>query len=195
MGKQAENKERNRGAILAAAVQVFAVKGKDNATIADVVQASGLARGTFYNYYPSLEAVWEQLLVAFFSQVAEEVHLARSRAGSLEAFVHDGYQAYFSLLAANPVYVQLIVRNPHAVRQAFLQDPTSVSMYQQLEADMQASGFFSAYSKDEIRIQCVAMIGAVFELLSSSSVEPGKTPDVQLLTNTLTRLFVHGLKS
>jgi AcrR family transcriptional regulator len=193
MGKQAENKVRNRQAIMEAAVGVFAEKGKDNATISDVVQACGLARGTFYNYFPSLETLWDALLEAFFHTIAENVHRARSQAPDLEAFVREGYQTYFRILAANPIYIQLIVRNPHAVRQSFMQAPTSLSVYRQLEEDMHRSGFFKAYSDQEIRIQCVAMIGAVFELLSHIEA-PDQHVDPDIMAGTLTRLFVHGLK-
>ncbi len=194
MSRQAEKKVRNRNAIMAAAVSVFAEKGKDNTSISDVVQASGLARGTFYNYFPSLEAVWQTILEDFFTQVADAAHRGRMAARDMEEFVRQGYASYFELLASQPEYIDLIVRNPHAVRQTFMEGPSSLSVYTQLEEDMHQSGYFTAYTDEEVRVLCVAMIGSVFEVLSQSAA-PGKQPNPEMLIGTLTNLLVHGLKS
>jgi TetR/AcrR family fatty acid metabolism transcriptional regulator len=61
-----------RSQILAAAALVFARKGFDRATIADVAQAAGLAEGSIYNYFRSKD----ELLAHIPRQIAQPV-LAR----------------------------------------------------------------------------------------------------------------------
>ena len=51
-GKRARNKRANRAAILEAARRCFLEHGYDAVTIRDVIRLSGLAAGTFYNYFP-----------------------------------------------------------------------------------------------------------------------------------------------
>lgn len=60
-----ERRERTRQKLIAAAARVIATGGDKNATIDDFIQAAGVARGTFYNYFPTredlLEALWTQV--------------------------------------------------------------------------------------------------------------------------------------
>lgn len=60
-----ERRERTRRKLIAAAARVIATSGDRNATIDDFIQAAGVARGTFYNYFPSredlLDALWTQV--------------------------------------------------------------------------------------------------------------------------------------
>lgn len=55
--RRTEAVEARREQIVAAARHVFAEKGYDGATVADIVAAAGVAQGTFYLYFPSKKAV------------------------------------------------------------------------------------------------------------------------------------------
>lgn len=57
-----ETREARREQILEAALQVFAVQGYHGASITDLVAAAGVARGTFYLYFDSKDAVFRELL-------------------------------------------------------------------------------------------------------------------------------------
>ena len=52
-GKRERTKVANRQAILDAAREVFGELGYDAATVRDIIRRTGLASGTFYNYYKS----------------------------------------------------------------------------------------------------------------------------------------------
>lgn len=58
-------RERTRQKLLSAAARVLAEHGEAKATIDDFIQAAGVARGTFYNYYSTrtelLDDVWKQI--------------------------------------------------------------------------------------------------------------------------------------
>ncbi|MCB9677229.1 MAG: TetR/AcrR family transcriptional regulator [Alphaproteobacteria bacterium] len=61
--KRAEaSREQRRAQILERALGVFAEKGYHGASVSDVVKAAGVARGTFYLYFDSKEAVFLDLL-------------------------------------------------------------------------------------------------------------------------------------
>lgn len=55
-------REARRSQILEGALEVFADKGYHEATVRDVVRAAGVARGTFYLYFDSKEAIFHELL-------------------------------------------------------------------------------------------------------------------------------------
>jgi len=52
---------RTRGNILAAAFEVFDAKGVGRATVEDVRERAGLARGSFYNYFQTYEGMLKDL--------------------------------------------------------------------------------------------------------------------------------------
>jgi AcrR family transcriptional regulator len=62
-------REERQVQILSAALHVFAEKGYHGSSISDIVEAAGVARGTFYLYFDSKNAVFlallEQLLAGF----------------------------------------------------------------------------------------------------------------------------------
>lgn len=61
--KRAEaSREQRRAQILTRALEVFAANGYHRTSITDVVKAAGVARGTFYLYFDSKEAIFHELL-------------------------------------------------------------------------------------------------------------------------------------
>ena len=56
-----KKKERTRAQLIDAAIRLVAARGLDNVTINDIVTDVAMAPGTFYNYYPSLDAMLEDL--------------------------------------------------------------------------------------------------------------------------------------
>src|SRR4051794_752754 len=70
-----------RSQLLASARTVFAKKGYDEATVAEIVGRAGVAQGTFYLYFPgkeSLAGAFAEMLSERFAEVAAEKS-ARSR--------------------------------------------------------------------------------------------------------------------
>jgi len=62
-------KEFKRGAILAAARQVFAARGLEGATMRAIADAAGVAPGTLYLQFPSREAIYAELLGASLGEL------------------------------------------------------------------------------------------------------------------------------
>ena len=70
-----------RTELLAAARNVFAKKGYEDATVAEIVGRAGVAQGTFYLYFPGKEALagaFAELVSERFAELAAE-KTARSR--------------------------------------------------------------------------------------------------------------------
>jgi AcrR family transcriptional regulator len=71
---RAEKKRRERRLqVLDAARVVFAQKGYHATSIADLIEAAGIARGTFYLYFDSKRAIFDELLEHFFALLTHEV--------------------------------------------------------------------------------------------------------------------------
>jgi AcrR family transcriptional regulator len=61
-----------RERLLIVATQVFAAKGYSATRVSDIVQEAGVAQGTFYLYFKSKQAIFEQLIDVFCSQLLED---------------------------------------------------------------------------------------------------------------------------
>jgi AcrR family transcriptional regulator len=60
MGLRAQKKNKLRGQILANAIQLFKERGFDEVTIDDIIGQLEISQATFFNYFPSKDAILEQ---------------------------------------------------------------------------------------------------------------------------------------
>jgi AcrR family transcriptional regulator len=65
----AMRRERTRRKLLTAAMTVFAQRGLDAPVIEDFIEAAGVARGTFYNYFKTPQ----ELLAALTCELSDEI--------------------------------------------------------------------------------------------------------------------------
>ena len=98
VGKRERTKVANRQAILDAAREVFGELGYDAATVRDIIRRTGLASGTFYNYYRSKEEVFEALADDGARRFAPILKSLRGKGTSFDEFVRDAIVAYLKSL-------------------------------------------------------------------------------------------------
>lgn len=99
-GKREQTKSQNRAAILAAAREVFAELGYEAASVRDIIRRTGLASGTFYNYYRSKEEVFAALSDDGARRFAPILKAIRAQShADFEVFVRRAIEAYFEFLA------------------------------------------------------------------------------------------------
>ena len=99
VGKREQTKVLNRQAILDAAREVFGELGYDTATVRDIIRRTGLAAGTFYNYYRSKEEVFAALADDGARRFAPILKSLRGKGAGFEEFVRDAIYAYFEFMA------------------------------------------------------------------------------------------------
>src|SRR5690348_7823195 len=87
IGKRAIVKEQNRRVILDAARGVFAELGYTATTVRDIIRATPLASGTFYNYFRSKEEVFQAIRDESALALRPLLQEARRKADSAETFV------------------------------------------------------------------------------------------------------------
>lgn len=68
-----ETREARRAQILESALQVFSERGYHGASVSDLVAAAGVARGTFYLYFDSKDAVFRELLDELLAHLRSNV--------------------------------------------------------------------------------------------------------------------------
>ena len=186
-GRRAATKAANRAAILRAAREVFSDIGYGAASVRDIVRRTELAAGTFYNYFPDKESVLRALVDEIAVEARSRVRAARAAATTLEAFVADGYRAYFGFLARDPAAVSLIRRNAGTIR-ALFDEPALGAGIEELRADLEAAVAQGRIPPHDADLMAVAMVGAGVEIgLHMVERDP---PDVERAVSFVTDVFL-----
>ena len=97
--KRAQSKAANRQAILEAARGVFAISGYEATTVRDIIRATDLGTGTFYNYFKSKEEVFQALSNDSVRRFRPLLRQVREDSDGFEDFVRGAYRAYFQFLS------------------------------------------------------------------------------------------------
>ena len=94
--KRAQIKEHNRRIILDAARGVFGQQGYRTTTVRDIIHATSLATGTFYNYFRSKEEVYGALRDELAFELRPLLRAERARARSADDFVAGTFRAFLT---------------------------------------------------------------------------------------------------
>ncbi|WP_407888562.1 TetR/AcrR family transcriptional regulator [Levilactobacillus sp. N40-8-2] len=74
MTKRDENAKTTRRKLLDAADRLIVERGYENVFVEDITTASGVAKGTFYNYFPKKEDIIGELEREHFSQLNAQIN-------------------------------------------------------------------------------------------------------------------------
>jgi AcrR family transcriptional regulator len=181
--RREQTKIQNRETILAAARQVFAQLGFATATVRDIIRATPLASGTFYNYFKSKEEVYQALRDEVALKVRPRLRDARRSASSREEFLAASFRAFFTFVAENRG------ETPQVPERFRMDSPEVLEGFAELREDISAAvarGFLPAA---DVGALSAALTGVAFEL--AERVKAGA--DVEATTEFATRLFMGGL--
>jgi AcrR family transcriptional regulator len=111
-GKREQTKAQNREAILAAARAVFARQGYAAATVRDIVRATDLSVGTFYQYFRDKHEVFLAVADEVVSTLRVRLRSARRDPSlSLEQRVLRAYRAFFDFVLEEQPLFDVLERN------------------------------------------------------------------------------------
>jgi AcrR family transcriptional regulator len=120
--RRVRKKQRTRGQIYDAAMQLFLVRGYDGVTIDEICAAADVARATFFLHFPSKDA----LLGEYGRQAfAELVTLFAEHRGSARDALEQGLRFLAERSTRHAAVVRLVVRET-AAHPAALDDTTVV---------------------------------------------------------------------
>lgn len=192
LGKRAQTREQNRRDILDAARRVFAELGYGATTVRDIIRATSLASGTFYNYFKSKEEVFQALRDETALAIRPSLREARAKAETLEAFLAGTFRTFFGHVAANGGNLSATKHSeaPH-VR---VYTPEIVAGFEELRQDIEAAvtrGLLPSVDADYLT---AAMVGVAFEIAETMRRKEGP-PDVEGAVAFATALFMAGIAS
>lgn len=194
-----------RSQILTAAAVIFARKGFDRATIADIAKAAGLAEGSIYNYFRSkdelLAQIPRQLAQPVLTQLLDRLPSPAS-AEEMEAFLLQLGTASVERVRTNArlfkVFFSALPHLSPSGRATYLQ-LVRINAASRLERILR-DGVRAGYLRKDLNPAIVAMVfpGMLFIFLMIQEVLVGRRMvpyDYDEIVSEVVRLFLYGSAS
>ncbi len=200
VGRYAGRKARERATrcaeVLVAARRLYAEKGYQATTMAEVARASELAIGTLYELFPSKEAILFRLLEEQIDRLLARLREAADTGTDARRQIEAVVQTHLGFARANADLLRLYLSgwigyDPAVRRRVGGALDAKYEAYLELLADVLRRGIRAGlFARRPVRALAVGLAGMVHALIRRSLVEP----DLDLLAEGegLLELFLHG---
>jgi AcrR family transcriptional regulator len=189
-GKRERNKKANREAILAAALKVFWDRGYDGVTIRDVIRATHLASGTFYNYFPDKKSLFSAVIEERIGTMTQRLSQVRRSAHDMQHFLLDAYVVVFEEIDAHPDFYSMMFRNEPVIRTLYANNIFGVSL-RALKADLRDAIARGLLPELDVELLTAALFGAGFEM--ARTLVGRKVRDPRAAAEFASQLFLGGV--
>jgi AcrR family transcriptional regulator len=105
-----ERSARTEGRILAAAMRVFAERGPDAPVIDEFVKAAGIARGTFYNHFESVEELLHATSAWTTREAVQAIEDALAELEGPTLRLGVGLRLFLARAQRDPVWCRFVAR-------------------------------------------------------------------------------------
>lgn len=100
--------ERTRRALLEAAERVFAEHGWEEASIVKITEAAGVSQGTFYRYFVSKQAIFDELVDDLNRRVRRAMTEGAVKGQTRAQAERHGFEGFFRFTAEHPALYRVI---------------------------------------------------------------------------------------
>ncbi len=193
-----QRRNQRREQILSAARKVFSVKGYHACSVADILAEAGIARGTFYLYFPSKRHIFDELLEGMFSQITSSVHRIEIGPGAepqLDQMFHN-IHAVVDVLEDNRELTIIMLREAVGLDADF--DHKLQAFYdricQMLESALSLGQTMGLVRECNTRLVAYFVLGSVKEMMIQLLTDDGaKKPDRDTLVREIMAYNLRGL--
>jgi AcrR family transcriptional regulator len=96
--------------ILSAALEVFATKGYHDTTVDDIAKKAGIAKGSIYRYFPSKEALFNEVLESRIENLDSSIQQILCEEGDIVQVIGKCVENYLAFFENNRGIYQLLFR-------------------------------------------------------------------------------------
>ena len=136
-GKRETNKEINRLKIIESGIEIFSKKGISETTVRDIIRNTGLASGTFYNYFKTKEEVLIAAIDDAAYDLAKILEKGRRKASNIEEFIEFQVDPFFEMVSELPELFFIFSTNLDAVDRFTIQTPQMTLAIEDLKEDLE----------------------------------------------------------
>ena len=189
-GKRAQTKENNRRIILDAARNVFVRNGYRTTTVRDIIGATSLASGTFYNYFKSKDDVFAALRDELARELEPALSTERRSARTAEEFFAGTFRAFLTHIADQPGSLAAI-----NTREDEVSSSTRVAVLggDDLRADIESAIARGLFAQLDAELLAAAVAGVAFEV--ADVMKRRQSKDHERAVRFCSQLMLYGIES
>jgi len=194
-----EQRTERREQVLKAARRVFSTHGYHATSISHIIDAAGIARGTFYLYFVSKRAIFDELLDSFFAMLTREVREVDVSSGAPppREQLHAIVRHVLSTLTANPDLTRILLREAVGVDDDF--DRKLADFYGRLlglvQHSLETGSGLGLVRPGDTRLRAHMILGTVKELVDCLLIraDSGELVDLDAATREALDFNLNGL--
>jgi len=191
LGKREQTKVQNRELILDAARKVFADLGFGATTVRDIIRATPLASGTFYNYFKSKEEIFQAIQDEVALTIRPRLRDDRLKAKTVEEFISSTFRTFMEFVAEDHVNFRNIRHTADTTR-IRIHTPEIVAGFEELREDIEkaiAQGLFPPIDADYLM---ASIVGVAFDVADRMMAREHRDPAAAAAFATA--LFMGGIR-
>jgi AcrR family transcriptional regulator len=191
-GKREQTKVQNRQMILEAARGVFADMGYGAATVRDIIRATPLASGTFYNYFKSKEEIYQAIRDEAALSIRPQLREERQKAATVEEFISATFRTFFEVVTRDEMNFRTI-RHSADISRMRVDTPEVIAGFDELREDIEtaiARGVFPPVDADYLM---AAIVGVAFEIMDR--ILSRENRDAKAAAEFATALLLGGIRA
>jgi AcrR family transcriptional regulator len=191
-----------RAKLLAAAAQVFAARGLEEAKVEDIAAAAGLAKGSFYLHFESKDQAFRQLIEAVLTRMKAKVEAIPERFASPEqtfeellASVLEHDADLFEFLWTNRALMQMLLEGGQCAAYRHLVECFYEEAANKTRRILQL-GVESGIYRGDLDVEvATAFISGAYDHLARQTVRAQERPDFRKMLGDMQRLVLCGIGS
>lgn len=191
-GKREQTKVQNRQTILEAARQVFADLGYGATTVRDIIRATPLASGTFYNYFKSKEEVFQAIHDESALRIRPRLKEERAKARTIEEFISGMFLTFFEFVVGDEDNFRAIQRNTDTLR-VRMDTPEVVAGFDELREDLEKAIDQGVFPPVDADYMMAMLVGVAFEM--AERMLRRDDHDIETAAAFATSLFMGGVRN
>lgn len=192
LGKREQTKVQNRELILEAARQVFAELGFGATTVRDIIRATPLASGTFYNYFKSKEEVYQAIRDEVALAIRPRLRDERIKAKTVEEFISSTFRTFMEFVADDQVNFRTIRHSADTTR-VRLDTPEVIAGFEELREDIEKAIKDGVFPPIDADFLMAAIVGVAFEVSERMILRERRDPAAA--ATFATALFLGGIRA
>ena len=188
LGKREIQKQQVRERILDESLSLFSERGFEKTTVADIVGQCDIARGTFYNYFPDMNSLFDALINQLNQRIIEAIQHMRKQTDNLYDYLYGTFKSYFDLIGSEQM-IQFHIVNQAYIRQSSYQSDLIKVIVKNLNRDLKSDLNIKAFNeKYEFLLLSYMLVGSPPELFLATHTTDINLSSEQLAT-FLSKLF------
>ena len=101
LGKRASQKKEVRKRLMNEGLALFSSHGLEKTTIADIVENTKIARGTFYNYFADTQTLFDAIIDELNQSVKTVIQKTRRESKNIYDYLYGAFKSYFDLIGTS----------------------------------------------------------------------------------------------